>query len=104
MIIPFDDADEEIEEDGHGEEIDDIFEAPNIDGASEFADLRLEPWRFAIFEDNVEAPTLDMNLATAETTATYERLLRESIDEITRGAIVEATRGAITTDDGEEHG
>jgi len=101
---PFDDADEEIEEDGHGEEIDDIFEAPNIDGASEFADLRLEPGRFAIFEDNVEAPTLDMNLATAETTATYERLLRESIDEITRGAIVEATRGAITTDDGEEHG
>ena len=101
---PFDDADEEIEEDGHGEEIDDIFEAPNFDGASEFADLRLEPGRFAIFEDNVEAPTLDMNLATAETTATYERLLRESVNEITRGAVVEATRGAIATDDREGHG
>lgn len=61
-------------------------------GASEFADLRLEPGRFAIFEDNAEAPTLDMNMATAEI---YARL-RETVEE--------ATRGAIATDDGEGHG
>lgn len=88
----FGDADGEIEEDGHGEEIDDIFDAPSIDGASEFADWRLEPGRFAIFEDNAEAPTLDMNMATAEI---YARL---------RQTVEEATSGAIATDDGEGHG
>ena len=104
---PFADADDR-EEDGHveegneQEEIEDVgnlfeMENPNMEMAQNeagnahemngeplFVDtMRWEPGRYAIFEDNITAPTLDMNMANAEITAAYERL-RESVNSITR--------------------
>jgi hypothetical protein len=56
--------------------------ADEMNGEPLFADtMRLEPGRYAIFEDNITAPTLDMNMATNITT-TYDRL-REGINAIT---------------------
>ena len=103
----FDDVDEEIDEDGHAEEgneqeemedADNLFEMENpnmemahdevgnadeINGESLFADtIRWEPGRYAIFEDNLTAPTYDMNIARTEMTAVYDRL-QESLEALT---------------------
>ena len=77
----FDDADEEIEEDGHTEEGNEEGEMENpnmeitqdevgnnepLNGEQLFATTYWEPGRYAIFEDNIAAPTVDMNTANAE--------------------------------------
>ena len=98
---PFADAvdrEEEIDEDGHTEEgneqeemedVDNLFEMPNMEMAQNevgiadamngeavyAATMHWEPGRFAILEDNTATPTLDMDMATE----TYERL-QESIN------------------------
>jgi|GEM_PF-105407 len=113
----FGNADEEIDEDGHAEdgneqeEMDFETANPNMETAQEIggnademngeavyaATMHWDPRPYAIFEDNIAAPTIDMNMANAEI---YERLR----EEITRATVAEATRGAIATDDGEGHG
>lgn len=107
----FDDADEETYEEDHAEvghaenqqeemeDADNLFEMenPNMEMAQDevgnademnrvqyagdtIRTTRWEPGRYAILEDNA---IFDMNMATAEITANYERL-RESVNEITR--------------------
>ena len=111
----FGNADEEIEEideDGHAEDgneqeemedADNLFEMANpnmetaqnevgnadeMNGESLFADtMRWEPGRYAIFEDNLTAPTLNMNMTTSEITAAYERL-QESVNTMIRANVI----------------
>lgn len=113
----FDDVDGEIDEDGHAEEgneqeemedADNLFEMANpnmeiaqdevgnadvMNGETLFtADtMRWEPGRYAIFEDNLTAPTHDMNIASAELAAAYERL-QESVN-----AMIGVPREELTT-------
>lgn len=100
----FGDADEENEEDDlaedgneqeETEDVDNLFEMANpnmeiaqdevgnadgMNGAPYLGDtIRWEPGRYAIYEDNIEAPTLDINMENAELTAVYDRL-RERVD------------------------
>ena len=118
----FRDAFDEADEEGHAEdneegEMEEDFEMANpnmemaqdeVGNANEMNETPSlvdtitrywEPGRYAVFEDNIAAPTIDMNMANAET---YERLREEIYREV--GAVAEATRGAIATDDGEGHG
>lgn len=102
----FGEADEEIGEERHAEEgneqeeiedVDNLFEMenPNMEmpqdevGNAYETIRRWEPGRYAILEDNIAAPTLDMNMATAEI---YERL-RESVNETIRGINVIGENG-----------
>jgi len=93
-------ADEEIDEDDHAEEGNEQEEMgdfemanPNMEMAQVEAEnvnemngvpylgdtIHWEPGRYAILEDNIAAPTLDMDVATAERAVPYE-IFRESVD------------------------
>lgn len=121
-LINDDIFDEEIDEDDHAEEgneqeemedIDNLLEMENptiemaqddtilnvANGEPLFANMRWEPERSAIFEDDIIAPTLNMTMATSELAAAYERL-QESVN-----TMIGVPREALTTIDiGEENG